>query len=324
MAQLLAPKTPLVSRLLVLDGISRGGKFLLGKIVSSFENVEYFQAAPVLEHAPILHRLGAITDDAAVALLRLTVDECAYSMHIGRNLNTRFDDASSVRNSPKYSEYERRSLSPIPDNAVDGMARSGALSPFLVHEALPHAALFFNAYPDLLWISIIRDPVDVAHSWWMRGWGHRFQTDPLSFVLMAQSDGQRIPWYFHASNESYVTLSPVDRIIKSLALLNEYSESGFAGLSASDQTRVLFVPYEALVERTHEQVARISKHLGRPPLQEMAVTLARERCPAVLPSDRRAQKLTDLCAAASPEHRDLLLQLEAQYARKTVSFSGSF
>ena len=45
----LALKRFLYSQVLFLDGMTRAGKFLLGKICSNFNRIEHFQVVPSLE-----------------------------------------------------------------------------------------------------------------------------------------------------------------------------------------------------------------------------------------------------------------------------------
>ena len=53
----LANKPNLVKNILFLSGMGRAGKFLLGKIVSNFQRVEYFKFVSLIEQLPQLHDL---------------------------------------------------------------------------------------------------------------------------------------------------------------------------------------------------------------------------------------------------------------------------
>ena len=103
---------------IIVDGIGRSGKFFLGKILCGLENIEYFQYVSVLEHIPYLYRLGFINEDAAISLLQVNADEHFYNMLVGRNINLRFDDGSSVINSLEPELYDKRAKMPVNNDNI--------------------------------------------------------------------------------------------------------------------------------------------------------------------------------------------------------------
>ena len=101
-------KTNNVENVLLVDGITRTGKFLLSKIVSEFEDIEFFQSLPVLEHIPYMFGLGGMGGDAAISLIKSTIDYAAYDQFLGRGLNHRVLDRSSIYNSSDSASYLKR------------------------------------------------------------------------------------------------------------------------------------------------------------------------------------------------------------------------
>ncbi len=88
-----------VENVLLVDGITRTGKFFLAKIVSEFKEIEFFQYLQVLEQVPYIYGIGGMHKDAAIALIKSTVDYGVYNQILGRNLNHRVLDRSSIFNS---------------------------------------------------------------------------------------------------------------------------------------------------------------------------------------------------------------------------------
>ena len=95
----------LVKNLVLIDGLARAGKFFLGKIVSGFKNMEYFQYSSLLEQIPYLVKLKALREDAGICLLQNHIDEYFYYRQLGRNINLRLDDATSINNSLEKEIY---------------------------------------------------------------------------------------------------------------------------------------------------------------------------------------------------------------------------
>ena len=319
----------LVRNLLILDGFSRAGKYFLGKIVAGLANTDFFQSISALEHIPFIHRLGGITDDAAVALFRKIVDENAYNIRIGRNLNTRVSDASSIYNSPDIGEYLRRSVSAFgeislsSDQILDSFRTSGRWSVFLTHETLPNAGFLFKAYPGLRMINLIRHPVDVMHSWYLRGWGRRFGGDPLSFVPTVNGPAGPVPWHANAYREAYAGMGEADRVIHSISELTNITALAYAGLDQARRGQILFVRYEDLVEKPQAAISAMAGFLGTQAHDGMRVILARERCPGSVSQEKRARKASELRANSSAEAAALLDELSANYEKRANPYEAA-
>lgn len=313
---------PLVKKLVLLDGFSRTGKFFVGKIVSNLKKMDYFQAVYALEQIPFSHRLNSITEDAAIALLRKIVDEHAYNIRIGRNLNFRYSDASSLYNSHEIDEYIRRSMNQFgeinltADKIIDSFWKGDRYSLFVVHEVLPNMQLFFKAYPGLKIIELVRHPVDVIHSWYLRGWGRRFGADPLSFTPAANGNKGPVPWHAYDWRDEYEASCEADRVIKCIASLTEMCAQTYQSLSAKQKKQILFVRYENVVENTYTQIERICAFLNAQPSKGMPVIMAREKCPGKISLNERARKISDLKKNASKKAFALMMRLSKDYETK--------
>ena len=156
----------LVKNLTILDGHTRSGKFFLGKIVSGLNNVEFFQYSFTLDYIPYMARLGAITEDGAISLLRSIVDQSCFNQTIGRNLNIRSYDRSSILNAPNHEEYLKRSKSEFEiENVLEFLSEKNRCFVFVLHNNLANAQIMFKAFPDLKIIHIMRNPIDLVYSW---------------------------------------------------------------------------------------------------------------------------------------------------------------
>jgi len=98
-------KPSFVKNPIFIDGFSRAGKLFLGKIVSCLKGIENFQYVSVIEQILYIHKIGSITKNAAIALIKCQVDEYAYNMYLGRNLNFRYDDTTSIYNNLELNNY---------------------------------------------------------------------------------------------------------------------------------------------------------------------------------------------------------------------------
>ena len=248
---------------IILDGIARTGKFFLGKVFCGFEGVEYFQYVSTIEQVPYLHKLGFIDESAAISLLQVNIDEHCYNMQIGRNINLRLDDGSSVSNSLESEVYKTRSTSNINKELIVNQCAE-RLSPFITHESFPQIKLFFKAFEKIKVISLKRHPIDVVHSWLIRGWGNRFEnSDVFAFVPLIENENLIYPWYVNGWEKEYHNITDAEKIIKCISVLMNLEEQSFKNLSLNNRKKVHFVRYEDLVESPENELYKMGKFIEK-------------------------------------------------------------
>jgi len=305
----------LVENPLFLEGISRSGKFFLGKLVSALDRVEYFQYVTILEHISFIERLGGVTEDAAIALLRSNVNEHIYHMKIGRNLNLRHDDASSLVNSPAVEDYLKRAASPISETVVNDIRSEDKYYPFVLHEGLPNIGIYFKAFPALRCISLRRHPVDLVHSLYLRGWGHRLASDPLAFIPTLKSGKGVYPWYAKGWEKEYQDASEMDGIIKSVIMLMKMGDESYSKLSDKMKKQILVVHYEDLVEDTSSELGRIAGFLDAKPVKALPDILKRERCPQKISREKHSLKEQHIKTHATKPMYKEIMSLSSKYEK---------
>ena len=313
---------PLVKNLILLDGFARTGKLFLGKIMAGLSDIDYFQSISVLEYLPFLWRLGGLSEDGAIALIRKTIDENAYNRRIGRNLNTRIIDASSIYNSPEFKDYLRKAtevfgdISLTSNKIIEDFWKTSRRSLFILHEVLPNIGVYFKAYPQLKMINLIRNPIDVIYSCLLRGWGKRFGSDPLNFTPSVNSPYGPLPWLAYEWKEEYKRLSETDRVIKSIYSLTQMCKETYRKLEQKQKKRILFVRFEHVVERTNDEIDSICSFLGTKPLESLPVILTREKCPNEISVRKRRQKMDHIHGKASSQGYDLMVELVREYEKR--------
>jgi hypothetical protein len=309
-------KPPAVQSLLLLEGVSRAGKMLLGKLVSNFRDVEFFQLVPALDHIPMLCWLGVMTREDAVAFLRLQIDSFSYDRAIGRNLNMREEDSTSLTQALASKAYLERSATPDATAVWEAFTGTRRIPSYLVHEMMPHIDLYFDAVPAAQVIQVDRHPVDLAQSWYRRGWGERWGADPLAFVPVVAHGERPIPWFAAEWADEFCALAPVDRVVRSLAWLRARYKETLLGLPQARRERIFVITYEALVERPRETLAQVATFVGTAPLDGFDTVLKREGLPGKALAPSRAEKQKALQAIMSKESIQLLAAATDEYERQ--------
>jgi len=272
-------KPDLISQEIVfIDGVTRAGKFLLGKLASNLEGVEYFQSQSLLEQLPLLDFLQLMAHDNLVNFFRLYLNNFVYERFVGRNVNTRIE-SSGIHNATGFQEYLERGKRPDGRPAVEQALAEKRLPAFLVHECMPHVRFFHEAVPKFKMLSIQRHPLDIIYSWFQRGWGERWGTDNLVFTPVLDFHGEACPWFARSWADEWSALRghPMDRVIKSILTLYRLEDDAYAQFPAKE--RIHRLSYEDLFDQPGRAIDGIAGFLGRKPYPNMQEILAHEGCP---------------------------------------------
>lgn len=307
-------KVPLVENLLAVEGITRSGKFLLANILSGLEDVEPPQYSGLIEQIPFLTTLGLIREDVAKQLLRCEIDTRCYEMLIGRNLNYRISDKSSIYNVPNYQKFLDRAKRPDGEIAAEEFSKKMSYSLFILHESMANIVIFFETFPKMKCISLERKPLDLAYSWYKRGLGRRWGTDPLLFQIpFTTHKNIAFPWFAIGWEDLYLKSSEIDRAILSINSLVKLSQKGYRDLPQDTRNHILIVSFESLVTDPEKEIEEISKFLGKKVLPQMKDILKREKLPIDLPENKEEKKLKEIKTIANKKFLEELLDLPTNY-----------
>ena len=109
----------LAQKVLVVDGLIGGGKYLVSSILSALPNVECFSDGTQIQQVCALSYLKKTTPDAAQLLIQHWTDNDVYDAYVGRGANVRFADLSSIwHHRDKWTHIKRllRKYQPLEHN----------------------------------------------------------------------------------------------------------------------------------------------------------------------------------------------------------------
>ena len=93
---------------LFITGLTRSGKTMLSPIISSFVRVEKVNVNYQFEYIPMLNIINSISNKAAITMMRYFIDNQVYENMIGRNINFRLSDWTSIWNTSEPMKYISR------------------------------------------------------------------------------------------------------------------------------------------------------------------------------------------------------------------------
>lgn len=299
-------RQPLVKNLLLIEGISRAGKFLLANLLNSIKGIEPVQYRAILEHIPRLQRFDFIDKRTAQELLRTEIDLNCYEMLIGRNLNHRKSDKSSIFNNPHYKNYLKRLKQKDGSIILPDFYKNNLYSLFIVHETLPNIQLFLDTFPKIKIISMQRSPIDLVYSWYKRKIGQRIGTDPLLGEIPLKGTKGNIPWYLYNCEKEYNSLSEIDKIILSIIMLFKMYEQ-------IRNKKILFIRYENILSSPWQIVKLIAKFLKKGITPEIKQIIKKEKLPNKNYMESKKGKIKEIKNLSSEKYFKKLLALEKKY-----------
>ena len=317
-------KIKLVENVVFIDGLTRTGKFFLGKLISSFNNMEYFQYQFIMDYIVYMARLGSITEDGIISLLRGVIDQSSYDRAIGRNLNLRSGDRSSLKNSWNLESYLSRASGDVDrKKIVENLSRNSYSYPYVTHNNLSNARILIKAFPKLKMIHLIRNPIDLVYSWSQKGYGIKKiknRLDVFKVGLNPSISGRSgpVPWYAVYIDDNYIKLNQMDRIIISIITLMKLCIKEYNKLNKKQKSRIMFVKYESLVENTYEEMDNIGDFLKKTKNDDYKRIINLENCPNVIDIEKRLEKDKTVRSKSTKYYYKMLESYSRNYEKNLI------
>jgi hypothetical protein len=273
-------------KIVIIDGLSRSGKFYLGKLMSSIKGMEYFIYSSELERIIISGLTGITNKQDASALMTLVINEEFYDRAIGRNLNLRFDDSSSILNSYEKDNYFSRQEKKPGWDAAKKILDAKKYSVFILHQSLQALEIITGAIPKPYIVNIRRHPIELAFSWIQRGWGRRYGIDLLSFTPVFQKAGSFVPYFAIDWSGDYLKSNEHDRVVKSIVHLTEKESNAIN----KHEGEMCHIYYDNLVSKPEKEIHKICDFLKKDPHDSLSEVLKKETRDTDFISDRKKKE----------------------------------
>jgi hypothetical protein len=311
----IADRAVTTEKLVLIDGIARSGKSLVANITCSFDRVEMWQTYPLVEEVPVLNRLGHISDQAAIAMLRREIDMNLYYTLIGRRVNFRYGDQSGIWKSRDPKEYFRRIFADEEGEVLYGLKHKKPILPIFTHDVMCNSRILFEAFPKAYFLWPWRHPVDVAYSWYRNGRIIKTGVDAREIQIGFAGVKEPIPWFMVDCLGDYEDRNFLDQNILASLSVWEKMLQAYDKLSAKQRAQTLPVIYESAVSETDLWIEKISGFLDTTVSAATSDILYREKLPNVLTKADFDAKLALIHQAASDDIVEMLMIAGQDYEK---------
>lgn len=298
---------------LFITGLTRSGKTLAAPIIASLDGVEKVNVSYEFEFIPMLRYSDSISLESAIAAMRFILENKIYENEIGRNINFRLGDWTSVWNYSDPKFYIDRLSAQEGDIAFRKLEESDGIFQLLVHDALWHAELYFSAFPNSRMLQISRHPVDLIDSWFVKGYGGDFYQNPRNALLTIHWNENVLPYYALGWEEEYLKLSELERIVRTVETLQTKELGVYGSLSEERKTRVKFVKFERLAEYPQQILTDWVQWIGKKQTEQTFGTMTKENVPRKIDISNRKATLAKMENQIGKESYNVLLNLIDRY-----------
>lgn len=271
----------------VIDGIGGCAKTMLSAVVASLDRIELLNYSYEIEQACILQHFGLMTMGAAAYLVQYELDLILYNVMMGRDVNFRFSDLSSVFNSGHRLRYLKRIVG-AGDQAVPArIAKERPILHLATHAISGFMEPIMRGAPEgLLFINMHRDPLFMLkQNTWNQG---NLVNNERHFGMYFERNGQRFPFFFTGREEMLMSASPKERAILVMEWLRKRSIETTSRLNSN---RYYELTFESLVLNPRPIINRICEFLRTKETPATARVLKKERIPRTLLTDGRARSI---------------------------------
>lgn len=305
-------KEQLLQDLLLVDGVGRSGKVMLAEILTCLERVQKQEYHEFLEYIPLAYKYGKIEKDMAISILRTQMDTELYNGMIGRKINTRPTDYTSIYKYHSPEVYLARQVmmdGPIISERVN---EEKPIYMCWCHDLIQKSDIIFDAFEDKVKIVYInRRPIDIIYEWNVKGFGDRVGLDPTEMQYLVEFEGKVVPELAIGWEDEYLRMNPFERVVK---MIHTSFKRNYEALISSDRNSVMIVDFESLVTEPMSVVEQLSDFLHSKPKAMMKNILERENCPRVLDDEVFSERKNEIMGLISEDGLHYLDELEYYYS----------
>jgi len=267
----------------IISGVSRSGKTLLGRLLGSMHNVEHVDEPWFPMMLPVIQGKGLIDPDVATMLLQSFVEELFNDIVLLRTANFRPSDLSSI--------WEVKSAQEIFSRLVNLHSRDDVRRyvlekrPILLcnlAEVMPYLSFLIDTFPNCKIIHVVRNGLDVAMAVSAKQWFSDEQLrNPLNnqvfraYEHFEQSRKYYLPWWLPEEKaQLFLGMGDFARGLCYWCSLLEQSLHQIRELRMSPSQQYREVKYEALVRNPDGVLEDLAAFLGVGPSEQTAALLA--------------------------------------------------
>jgi len=227
---------PLLSNAILLSGSARSGTTIIGKILHSFQNVEYvFEPTMIFTLLAFRNKIGE--DEFKAIYGSYLYDEFLVNSIAGRAINCNIHDDSSIYNVKSKKEILSRLRKINTKSKIESDVKTYNIA-YKANSIVPFIPYIEKIYPKTKVLIALRGPIGVINSLLRKKWFSKQNNEMTHSMPFRLKNGVNIPfWVKEHDDDIWIELSEIDRAAYyyiqtygSIDNLNRYNLIRYTGL----------------------------------------------------------------------------------------------
>ena len=312
-------KAHLAEKIVFVDGLPGCGKTLFSTLIASMDRVELLGYAYEVQHICALYYLDKIPIDAAKAMVSIQTDLKIYNTMMGRDVNFRPTDLSSVFKNHNPSRYLQRLFGPGDEKVPEMIQQENPILNLAVHNLLSYSEPIWQALRDrCVFIEIVRHPLYMVRQQALNM--SQLLGDVRNFEVNYAHKGFDLPYYIHGWEKDYLNSNSLERTIYLIDKLTHRTNIARKKLKEEYQAKIITIPFELFVLNPEPWMQKIADVLGTNILDSTRKVMSEQNVPRNMVADGIDLEIYKRCGWVPPQEgateRDELLIRRADVARE--------
>lgn len=301
------------NQILGVSGFTRSGKAMLMNLISTFKNVEKSHTDVLLEQIYYLHKIKKINSEVAIYLLKKNLNITQFYNSIGRNVNYKKNDFSSVHNYHNPNLYLERTESLT--QRLDVISGE-YLFQIMLHSGMNSGKLLLQSSNSLKIIEIFKNPVELVFSWIKKKYGKDIYKKPNVYVLTIKYKNKILPFYARNWEDKYLKMSQYDRCAYMIFKLYDDRKNEIKKLSTAEKKKILFIGFDNFINKPFQEIKKISRFIKKKPTKKTFINFKNEKIPRNSFENDYYNKVKFLKRNLTKKTFEKLLKYEKEYFKQ--------
>ena len=196
----------------VVTGTHCSGKSMVSPITSSLANVEHVRKLYTVDQILDLTHLKKIKEEVAIFIIRHFLDNSFYEQLIGRNLNFRVEDETSIFTAKNPIELKKRAFLKRGEHVIKKHVKDKTIFCMDTHDGIMLYDIWKDINKNFKFINVYRNPIDTTASWFKHKLGVNEKV-LINQIVLLKNKNYKFPFYAIENYKKYNKQNEMDRVI---------------------------------------------------------------------------------------------------------------
>tara|TARA_B100000242_G_scaffold93974_1_gene64081 strand:+ start:11750 stop:12715 length:966 start_codon:yes stop_codon:yes gene_type:complete len=303
-------KKTFLKNLILVTGTHTSGKSMISPIIASLNDVEMLRKIYYLDQIAMMNFFKAVSPKAAKFLGNHILDLSFYEQLIGRNMNFRYEDETSVTVSKNPNFYKKRLKIKRGPEVIKYHHKRKTYMLLDTHDGVWFNKFWYSlCIQNLKIINISRNPIDIVNSWVNADLGQA-EKQLLCQIPLIKEKKKLKPFYLY-KNLKNKKLNKNEIIIEMVCTCVEEELRNYEKIKKNKN--IIRIDFDNFAKYTNFYLKKITKFIGKQKTKYTAKILKRERLPRKIHQFERLKKLNKIKKKVKKKFVYKLLNLEKKY-----------